>query len=75
MLLDWLMQRPRAPAAAPANPPAVATGLGLLGLVLGVTGALLSGGDEQAAAKDDPLARTPEPYEFSHPTWAVFWDD
>jgi hypothetical protein len=24
---------------------------------------------------DDPLMRTPDPYEMSHPTWSVHWDD
>ena len=30
--------------------------------------------NEVVAPVDDPLARTPEPYEVSHPTWALHWD-
>jgi hypothetical protein len=44
----------------------------LLSVLLDILGAILTPAKSEG---DNPLARTPEPHEMSHPTWSLHWDD
>lgn len=86
MLLNWLkkdlakdLALIKGVGAGMRDGHGAATGRRLAGVLFGTAGlfgaAASAFASDVAAQKDDPLARTPEPYEMSHPTWALHWDE